>query len=132
MDILWVLEISRFSWFFYCVILFHVDTNFCDPMLSISRVFKQKSKKKTVFCIDVWFSKRYRTTLTCSNKLKICWGYIEWTLVRCSCVFFNGPEQFWNVTSQKLKFYILKMIFFSLEPHFSALTYSDFHIFSIK
>ena len=41
--------------------------------------------------------------------------------------FLIGPEQFSNVPRQKWKFYILKMIFLSLDPHFSTLPYSDSH-----
>ena len=87
----------------------------------------KKVKKNPVFCIDIWFSKRYRTTLTCSNKLQICWGYVEWTLARCSCVFFHWPQAVIKCHQPKVEILHFKNNFFSLEPLFSVLTYSDFH-----
>ena len=74
-----------------------------------------------MFCIDVWFSKRYRTTLTCANKLQICWGYVEWTLVRCSCVFFHWPRAVFKCHQPKVEILHFKNDFFQFGTPFFSL-----------
>ena len=78
----------------------------------LKKIVFSKKVENFSFRIGILFLKWCRTTLTGSNKLQIGWGYVEWTLVRCSCVFFHWLWAVFKCHQPKVEVLHLKNDFF--------------------